>query len=129
MELDESAMEQIHFPSRNEMEKMNNDELFEVANRNPSFRKVMLKYILSLNVKPKPVVVIYDEEGNYDLRKIGLPERLKNVLLQNDFQYLRDLSTVRSEHLFQMKNFGEKSYKELLAVLDAYGFQLADGKE
>ena len=129
MELDESAMEQIHFPSRNEMEKMNNDELFEVANRNPSFRKVMVKYILSLNVKPKPVVVIYDEEGNYDLRKIGLPERLKNVLLQNDFQYLRDLSTVRSEHLFQMKYFGEKSYKELLEVLDAYGFQLADGKE
>jgi len=55
-----------------------------------------------------------------------LPERIKNVLLQNDVEYLSDLTYVRSSDLFQMKNFGEKSYKEILAVLDTYGFQLAD---
>lgn len=128
MELVNSLMDQNDYPSSSELEKMTNNELFEIANRNASFKKVMLKYILSLNVKPKPVVVIYDEEGNYDLRKIGLPERLKNVLLQNGFQYLRDLSTIRSKDLFKMKYFGEKSYEELLNVLDAYGFQLADSK-
>ena len=108
---------------------MTNNELFEVANQSISFREVMVKFISRLNVKPKPVVIIYDEEGNYDLRKIGLPERLKNVLLQNDFDYLSDFKHVRSEDLFKMKYFGEKSYEELLHVLDAYGFQLADGKE
>ena len=117
-------MEQNHILSKNEMEKMNNDELFEVANRNPSFRKVMVKFISSFEVKP--VVFIYDEEGKYNVRSIGLPERIKNVLLQNDVEYLSDLTYVRSSDLFQMKNFGEKSYKEILAVLDTYGFQLAD---
>jgi len=127
MELVESAMEQINFPSKNEMEKMNNDELFEVANRNPSFRKIMVKFISSFEVKP--VVFIYDEEGKYNVRSIGLPERIKNVLLQNDIEYLSDLTYVRPSELLQMKNFGEKSYKELLAVLDIYGFKLADEKK
>jgi len=117
-------MEQIHFPSRNEMEKMNNDELFEVANQHESFRKVMVKFISGLEIKP--VVFIYDEEGTYNVRNIGLPERMKNVLLQNNIEYLSDLTNVRSSDLFQMKNFGEKSHKEILAVLDTYGFQLAD---
>lgn len=126
MELVENAMEKIHIPSKNEMEKMTNNQLFEVANQHASFREVMVKFITRLNVKPKPVVIIYDEEGNYDIRKIGLPERLKNVLLQNDFEYLSDFKHVRSEDLFNMKNFGEKSYEELLNVLNAYGFQLAD---
>ena len=129
MELVENAMEQIHIPSKNEMEKMTNNELFEVANQSISFREVMVKFISRLNVKSKPIMVIYDEEGNYDIRKIGLPERLKNVLLQNDFEYLSDFKHVRSKDLFKMKYFGEKSYEELLHVLDAYGFQLADGKE
>lgn len=119
-------MKKIHIPSKNEMEKMTNNQLFEVANQHASFREVMVKFITRLNVKPKPVVIIYDEEGNYDIRKIGLPERLKNVLLQNDFEYLSDFKHVRSEDLFNMKNFGEKSYEELLNVLNAYGFQLAD---
>lgn len=126
MELVENAMEMIHIPSKNEMEKMTNNQLFEVANQHASFREVMVKFITRLNVKPKPVVIIYDEEGNYDIRKIGLPERLKNVLRQNDFEYLSDFKHVRSEDLFNMKNFGEKSYEELLNVLNAYGFQLAD---
>lgn len=119
-------MDQIHIPSKNEIEKMTNNELFEVANQHVSFRDVMVKFISRLNVKPKPVVIIYDEEGNYNIRKIGLPERLKNVLLQNDFEYLSDFKHVRSEDLFNMKYFGEKSYEELLHVLDAYGFQLAN---
>ena len=129
MEIVKTSHQQNQYPSRSELEKMTNYELFEVANRSLSFREVMVKFISRLNVKPKPVVIIYDEEGNYDLRKIGLPERLKNVLLQNDFDYLSDFKHVRSEDLFKMKYFGEKSYEELLHVLDAYGFQLADGKE
>ena len=127
MELVETAVEKIHLPSKDEMEKMNNYELFEVANRNPRFRKVIVKFISGLEIKP--VVFIYDEEGKYNVRSIGLPERMKNVLLQNDIEYLSDLTYVRSSDLFQMKNFGEKSYKELLAVLDTYGFQLADSKD
>jgi DNA-directed RNA polymerase alpha subunit len=124
MELVESTMEQIHFPSKNEMDKMTNYELFELANLNSSFRKVLIKFISSIEVKP--IVVIYDEEGYYNIRKIGLSERLKNVLLQNDFEYLIDFTHVRSKDLFQMKNFGEKSYNELLNFLDKYGLRLAD---
>ena len=126
MEIDKTSHQQNQYPSRSALEKMTNNELFEVANQHASLREVMVKFISRLNVKPKPVVVIYDEEGNYDIRKIGLPERLKNVLLQNDFEYLSDFKHVRSEDLFKMKNFGEKSYEELLHVLDAYSFQLAD---
>jgi DNA-directed RNA polymerase alpha subunit len=126
MEIDKTSHQQNQYPSRSALEKMTNNELFEVANQHASFREVMEKFISRLNVKPKPLVIIYDEEGNYDIRKIGLPERLKNVLLQNDFEYLSDFKHVRSEDLFKMKYFGEKSYEELLHVLDAYGFQLAD---
>lgn len=124
MELVESTMEQIQFPPKNEMDKMTNYELFELANLNSSFRKVLIKFISSIEVKP--IVVIYDEEGYYNIRKIGLSERLKNVLLQNDFEYLIDFTHVRSKDLFQMKNFGEKSYNELLNFLDKYGLRLAD---
>jgi len=123
MELDESAMEQIHFPSRNELEKMNNDELFEVANRNPSFRNVMVKYILSLNVKPKPVVVIYDEEGKYGIRKLGLSERLKNALLLGNFAYLTDLTVMKKSDLLRLRGLGKTSLEELEAVMDRYGLQ------
>lgn len=126
MELVESAIEQIHFPSKDDMEKMNNNELFKVANQHASFRQVMEIFISSQRVKP--VVYYPDEEGVYDVRRIGLRIRLMNVLLQNDFHYLSDLTHVRAKDLFQMKNFGKKSYKELLAVLDTYGFQLAEGK-
>jgi DNA-directed RNA polymerase alpha subunit len=127
MELVESAIKQIHFPSKDDMEKMNNNELFKVANQHASFRQVMEKFISSQKVKP--VVYYPDEEGVYDVRRIGLRIRLMNVLLQNDFHYLSDLTHVRAKDLFQMKNFGKKSYKELLAVLDTYGFQLAEGKD
>ena len=124
MEIVKTSFEQIQYPPTSELEKMTNYELFELANLNSNFRKVLVKFISSCEVKP--IVVIYDEEGNYNIRKIGLSERLKNVLLQNDFEYLIDFTHVRSQDLFQMKNFGEKSYNELLNFLDKYGFQLAD---
>lgn len=124
MELAESKIEQIHSPAQYNMEKMNNYELFEVANQHASFRQVMEKFISSLEVKP--VVYYPDEEGVYDVRRIGLRIRLMNVLLQNDFQYLSDLTYVQSKDLFKMKNFGKKSYSELIVVLNTYGFQLAD---
>lgn len=124
MEIVKTSFEQIQYPPTSELEKMTNYELFELANLNSNFRKVLVKFISSFEVKP--IVVIYDEEGNYNIRKIGLSERLKNVLLQNDFEYLIDFTHVRSQNLFQMKNFGEKSYNELLNFLDKYGFQLAD---
>lgn len=124
MEIVKTSFEQIQYPPTSELEKMTNYELFELANLNSNFRKVLVKFISSFEVKP--IVVIYDEEGNYNIRKIGLSERLKNVLLQNDFEYLIDFTHVRSKDLFQMKNFGEKSYNELLNFLDKYGFQLAD---
>ena len=112
MEIVKTSFEQIQYPPTSELEKMTNYELFELANLNSNFRKVLVKFISSFEVKP--IVVIYDEEGNYNIRKIGLSERLKNVLLQNDFEYLIDFTHVRSQDLFQMKNFGEKSYNELL---------------
>ena len=124
MEIVKTSFEQIQYPPTSELEKMTNYELFELANLNSNFRKVLVKFISSFEVKP--IVVIYDEEGNYNIRKIGLSERLKNVLLQNDFEYLIDFTHVRSQDLFQMKNFGEKSYNELLNFIDKYGFQLAD---
>ena len=124
MDIVKTSFEQIQYPPTSELEKMTNYELFELANLNSNFRKVLVKFISSFEVKP--IVVIYDEEGNYNIRKIGLSERLKNVLLQNDFEYLIDFTHVRSQDLFQMKNFGEKSYNELLNFLDKYGFQLAD---
>jgi DNA-directed RNA polymerase alpha subunit len=124
MEIVKTSFEQIQYPPMSELEKMTNYELFELANLNSNFRKVLVKFISSFEVKP--IVVIYDQEGNYNIRKIGLSERLKNVLIQNDFEYLIDFTHVRSQDLFQMKNFGEKSYNELLNFLDKYGFQLAD---
>ena len=124
MEIVKTSFEQIQYPPTSELEKMTNYELFELANLNSNFRKVLVKFISSFEVKP--IVVIYDEEGNYNIRKIGLSERLKNVLLQNDFEYLIDFTHVRSQDLFQMKNFGEKSYNELLNFLDKYGYQLED---
>lgn len=124
MELAENEIEQVHFPSKDDMLKMNNNELFELANQHASFRQVMEQFISSLEVKP--VVYYPDEEGVYDVRRIGLPIRLMNVLLQNDFQYLSDLTFVRSKDLFKMKNFGKKSYNDLIVVLNTYGFRLAD---
>jgi len=127
MELQEREIEMIHIPSKDEMRLMNNYELFEIANQYEGFRRVMMSFISSFEVKP--IVFIPDEEGKYNVRKIGLPERIKNILLQNDFEYLSDLTFVNSEDLLRMKNFGNKSYKMLLDILDIYGFQLADHKK
>jgi hypothetical protein len=53
----------------------------------------------------------------------------KNILLQVDFEYLRDLTFVDSEDPLRMKNFRNKSYKMVLDILEIYGFQLADNKK
>jgi hypothetical protein len=127
MELQEREIEMIHIPSKDEMKLMNNYELFKIANQYEGFRRVMISFISSFEVKP--IVFIPDVEGKYNVRKIGLPERIKNILLQNDFEYLSDLTFVNSEDLLKMKNFGSKSYKMLLDILDIYGFQLADHKK
>lgn len=127
MELQEREIEMIHIPSKDEMKLMNNYELFKIANQYEGFRRVMISFISSFEVKP--IVFIPDVEGKYNVRKIGLPERIKNILLQNDFEYLSGLTFVNSEDLLKMKNFGSKSYKMLLDILDIYGFQLADHKK
>ncbi|MEN9303081.1 MAG: Bacterial polymerase, alpha chain terminal domain [Bacteroidota bacterium] len=127
MELQEREIEMIHIPSKDEMKLMNNYELFNIANQYEGFRRVMISFISSFEVKP--IVFIPDVEGKYNVRKIGLPERIKNILLQNDFEYLSDLTFVNSEDLLKMKNFGSKSYKMLLDILDIYGFELADHKK
>lgn len=112
------------FPSVSEMASMSNYELFEIANQNEQFRKVLVDFIKGLRVKPIDPQLLVD--GKFEIKSLGLNVRLQNVLLQNDFEYLSDLSMVRSKDLSLMKNFGKKSYMELLDIMELYGFQLAD---
>jgi DNA-directed RNA polymerase alpha subunit len=112
------------FPSVSEMASMSNYELFEIANQNEQFRKVLVDFIKGLRVKPIDPQLLLD--GKFEIKSLGLNVRLQNVLLQNDFEYLSDLSVVRSKDLFLMKNFGKKSYMELLDIMELYGFHLAD---
>jgi DNA-directed RNA polymerase alpha subunit len=81
-------------------------------------------FIKGLRVKPIDPQLLLD--GKFEIKSLGLNVRLQNVLLQNDFEYLSDLSVVRSKDLFLMKNFGKKSYMELLDIMELYGFHLAD---
>lgn len=124
MELIENDVNIGQFPSMSEMASMSNYELFEIANQNERFRKVMVDFIKGLRVKP--IVPKFLVDGKFEIKSLGLNVRLQNVLLQNDFEYLSDLSVVRSKDLFLMKNFGKKSYMELLEIMELYGFQLAD---
>jgi DNA-directed RNA polymerase alpha subunit len=124
MELIENDVNIGQFPSMSEMASMSNYELFEIANQNERFRKVMVDFIKGLRVKP--IVPEFLVDGKFEIKSLGLNVRLQNVLLQNDFEYLSDLSVVRSKDLFLMKNFGKKSYMELLEIMELYGFQLAD---
>jgi DNA-directed RNA polymerase alpha subunit len=128
MEILERKIEMIHIPSMDAMKKMSNYELFEIASRYESFRKLMMKFISSFEMKAVPLYS-YDPEGKYNVRNLGLNIRLKNVLLQNDFEYLSDLSYVTKADLFRMKNFGTKSYEELIEVMDFYAIKLADNKK
>lgn len=124
MELIKKDVNIGQFPSTSEMARMSNYELFEIANQNERFRKVMVDFIKGLRVKP--IVPKFLVDGKFEIKSLGLNVRLQNVLLQNDFEYLSDLSVVRSKDLFLMKNFGKKSYMELLEIMELYGFQLAD---
>jgi DNA-directed RNA polymerase alpha subunit len=122
MDLDKKANEYNHYPSKYEMEYMSDYELFKLASQNKKFRKMMVSFISSFEFKP--IVFIYDEDGKYNVRKIGLSERLKNVLLQNGYHYLSDINLVSSSKLLQMNNFGVKSFAELELFMNKYGFQL-----
>jgi hypothetical protein len=90
MDLDRKANEYNHYPSKYEMEYMSDYELFELASQNKKFRKMMVSFISSFRFKP--IVFIYDKDGKYNVREIGLSERLKNVLLQNGYHYLSDIN-------------------------------------
>lgn len=124
MGLNEKDIRIVQFPSESEMAKMGNYELFEVENRSIKFRKALLKFISSQKVKP--VVPIIEM---YDVRELGLSERLKNGLLRGNFRHLSDLTSAKKYDLMRIGGFGKTSYKELLEVMDKYGFQLADHKK
>jgi DNA-directed RNA polymerase alpha subunit len=111
----------VQFPSESELVRMSNYELFEVANRSLKFRKELLKFISSQKVKPTVPII-----EKYDVRELGLTERLKNGLLRGNFRYLTDLTSAKKYDLMRISGFGKKSYNELLEVMDKYGFQLDD---
>ncbi len=121
MALIEKYIGVVQFPSESELERMSNYELFEVANRSIKFRKELLKFILSQKFKPSVPII-----EKYDVRELGLTERLKNGLLRGNFRYLTDLTSAKKYDLMRISGFGKKSYKELLEVMDKYGFKLAD---
>jgi hypothetical protein len=121
MALIEKDIRIVQFPSESEMARMSNYELFQVANRSIKFRKVLMKFISSQKVKPTVPII-----EKYDVRELGLTERLKNGLLRGNFRYLTDLTSAKKYDLMRISGFGKKSYNELLEVMDKYGFQLAD---
>jgi DNA-directed RNA polymerase alpha subunit len=121
MALIEKYIGVVQFPSESELERMSNYELFEVANRSIKFRKVLMKFISSQKVKPAVPII-----EKYDVRELGLSERLKNGLLRGNFRHLTDLTSAKKYDLMRISGFGKKSYNELLEVMDKYGFQLDD---
>ncbi len=121
MQLIENDVKIGQFLSVSEMESLSNYELFEVANRSMIFIKVLLKFISSQKVKPAVPII-----EKYDIRELGLSERLKNGLLRGNFRHLTDLISTRKYYLISMSGFGKKSYIERLEVMDKYGFKLAE---
>ena len=121
MALIEKYIGVVQFPSESEMATMSNYELFEVANRSIQFRTVLLKFISSQKVKPAVPII-----EKYDVRELGLSERLKNGLLRGNFRYLTELTSAKKYDLMRINGFGKKSFKELLEVMDKYGFKLVD---
>lgn len=124
MELSKMSTVQDHYPSRTELENMSNHELFALANKSAMFKEVMVKFILT--PEKKPLEVIYDEEGKYDLRIIGLSERLKNALRLGDFVYLTELTVMKKSDLLKLRGLGKTSLEELAEVMDRYGLQFID---
>lgn len=121
MELADNVLGYINIPSEIDLEKFNNIELFEIANLNSKFREVMIKFIFSKEFKP--VIPMGDK---FHIRKIGLPERLKNTLLQNEFEYLTDLTVVSPKELLKMKGMGKKGLSDLIKILDDFDIELSN---
>ena len=124
MGLVKMSKDQNHYPSKSELEKMTNYELFELASKSLSYREVIVKFILTL--EKKPIDVVYNEEDKYDIRKIGLSERLKNALLLGNFAYLTDLTVMRKSDLLRLRGLGITSLEELIKVMDKYGLKLVE---
>jgi DNA-directed RNA polymerase alpha subunit len=124
MEIVKTSHQQNQYPSRSELEKMTNYELFEVASKSLRYKEVIVKFILSL--EKKPIDVVYNEEDKYDIRKIGLSERLKNALLLGNFAYLTDLTVMRKSDLLRLRGLGITTLEELIKVMDHYGLKLVE---
>ena len=110
--------------SKTELNKKSNDELFALVKNSECFKKVMVQFILTL--EKKPLEVIYDEEYKYDLRIIGLSERLKNALRLGGFIYLTDLTVMKKSDLLRLRGIGKTSLEELEVVMDLYGLQFVE---
>jgi DNA-directed RNA polymerase alpha subunit len=119
MNFNDNALAYFNKPTESKLKKMNSYELFEIANRSSQFREEMVKFIL--NQKIKPVVSPLEK---YDVKKIGLTERLKNALLGGDFPYLTDVTVVKKSDLMLLRGFGKKCFDELMVVMDKYGLKL-----
>ena len=109
----------LHDPTEFELQRMNNFELFIVANRSAKLREELVKFILSQKVKP-----IVSPIEAHNVREIGLPERLKNALLYADFLYLTDLTVVKKSDVLMLRGIGKKSYDDLMLFMDKYGLKL-----
>jgi DNA-directed RNA polymerase alpha subunit len=124
MALIKTLEDQNHYTYKSELEKMTNYELFELASKSLRYKEVMVKFILTL--EKKPVDVVYNEEDKYDIRKIGLSERLKNALLLGNFAYLTELTVIRKSDLLRLRGLGITSLEELIKVMDNYGLKLVE---
>ena len=82
MIISDTLLECINIPSKTVLDRMSDKDLFELANLNRKFKQVMIKFILSEDFKPNIPL-----ENKFYIRKMGLPERIKNSLLQNEFEY------------------------------------------
>lgn len=121
MRISDTLLECINIPSKTSLERMSDKDLFELANLNRKFKQVMIKFILSEDFKPDIPM-----ENKFYIRKMGLPERIKNSLLQNEFEYLDELSFVSPKELLQMKGMGKKGLSDLIKILDDLGVQLSN---
>lgn len=119
MNFNDKALAYFNKPTESKLKKMNSYELFDVANRSAKFREEMIKFILNQKVKP-----IVSPLEKYNIKNIGLTERLKNALLGGDFPYLTDLTMVKKSDLMMLRGFGKKSFDELMVVMDKYGLKL-----
>lgn len=124
MELRKMSTVQDRYPSRTELENMSTHELFALANKSAKFKEVLVKFILT--PEKIPLEVIYDEEYKYDLRIIGISERLKNALRLGGFIYLTDLTMMKKSDLLRLRGLGKTSLEELEVVMDRYGLQFVE---